>query len=309
MSKDLVSVLDFSIKEIETLFQEAARLKKDGKKAVSRLSGKTLAIILQKPSTRTTVSFASGMAQLGGTPLILNSQDLQIKRGESLADTARTFSLYADGIMIRANKQSDIEELAEHASIPVINGLSDKEHPCQILSDIFTIYEMKCRSSMDGLKKIKIAYVGDGNNVSHSLILIAAHLGMEIAVGSPKNYEPEKEFIEKGLEAAKASGGKISVVSDPMAAVSGADVIYTDVWASMGKDEEREQRKQIFMPYQVNDALLKAAKPDAKVMHCLPAHRGEEITASVMEGPQSVIFEQAGNRLHVQKAILLKLLS
>lgn len=307
--KDLVSILDFSREDIFLLFKEAARLKKEGKHGEAKsLAGKTLALIMQKPSTRTTVSFAAGMAQLGGTPLILNSQELQIKRGESLADTARTLSLYVDGIMIRANKQDDIEELAKHAGIPVINGLSDKEHPCQILSDIFTICEIRANGKIEDLKGMKLAYLGDGNNVAHSLILAAVLLGMDISVASPKGYEPEKEFVQKGLDAAKTSGGKVTVLHDPVKAAAGADVLYTDVWASMGKDEERENRKQIFMPYQVNAALLAAASKDANVMHCLPAHRGEEITDEVMESPKSVIFEQAGNRLHVQKAILLKLL-
>ena len=309
-SQDLVSVLDFSYEEVASLFNAAARLKKEGKSSKEKtLSGKTLAIILQKPSTRTTVSFAAGMAQLGGTPLILNSQDLQLKRGESLADTARTLSGYVDGVMIRAYKQEDIAELAGHASIPIINGLSDQEHPCQILSDLFTIFELKNCKNLGDLKRIKIAYVGDGNNVAHSLILIAALLGMKIAVASPKNYEPEKDMVKKGEDLAKERGAKIEVTQDPKSAVAGADIVYTDVWASMGKDEEREHRKQLFMPYQVNAELLAAASPGARVMHCLPAHRGEEITEELMEGPQSIIFLQAENRLHVQKAILLKLLA
>ena len=307
--KDLVSILDLSKEAISLLFKEAARLKKEGKQGGAQsLEGKTLALIMQKPSTRTTVSFAAGMAQMGGTPLILNSQELQIKRGESLADTARTLSQYVDGIMIRANKHNDIEELARFASIPVINGLSDKEHPCQILTDIFTLYEILGAKKIEDLKGLKIAYVGDGNNVTHSLILAAGLLGLEIAVASPKGYEPEKEFVQKGLKAALESGGKISVLANPSEAAAEADVIYTDVWTSMGKDEEREQRKQIFMPYQVNAALLAQAKKDVKVMHCLPAHRGEEITDEVMESPKSIIFSQAGNRLHIQKAILLYLL-
>ncbi|OGR86893.1 MAG: ornithine carbamoyltransferase [Elusimicrobia bacterium RIFCSPLOWO2_01_FULL_60_11] len=298
--KDFLSVLDFSKEEVSVLFKEAARLKKEGKQGgAGSLAGRTLALIMQKPSTRTTVSFAAGMAQLGGTPLILNSQELQLKRGESLSDTARTLSQYVDGIMIRANKQDEIEELARFASIPVINGLSDKEHPCQILSDIFTLWEARAGGKIEGLKGMKIAYLGDGNNVAHSLILAASLLGMEISVASPKGYEPEKEFVQKG---------KVTVLADPLKAAAGADVLYTDVWASMGKDEEREKRKEIFMPYQVNAALLAAASKDARVMHCLPAHRGEEITEEVMEGRQSIIFEQAGNRLHVQKAILLYLL-
>ena len=307
--KDLVSVADFSREEIFSLFKEAARLKSRISNGKKPLSGKTLAILLQKPSTRTTVSFSVGMAELGGFPLILNSQDLQMRRGESIADTARTLSLYVNAIMIRANKHEDVIELSKHAHIPVINGLSDKEHPCQVLGDIFTIFEKKKLKKAEDLKKVKITYLGDGNNIAHSLILAVAVLGMEIVICSPQNYEPEKEYIQKGLAIAKTTGARVSLVSDPMQGVSNADIIYTDVWASMGKDEEREHRKQIFMPYQVNPPLLAFSKPDVWIMHCLPAHRGEEITDEVLDGPRSIIFEQAENRLHVQKAILLYLLS
>ncbi len=309
--KDLVSVADFSVPEIAALFKSAIKMKaaKNKARAPKPLAGQTLAIILQKPSTRTTVSFSVGMAQLGGFPLILNSQDMQMRRGETLADTARTLSLFVDALMIRANRHEDIAELAKHASIPIINGLSDKEHPCQILGDLLTIYEQKKFKRIEDLKKIKIAYLGDGNNVAHSLILACAMFGMEIVVASPKNYEPEKEFVQKGNEVARSTGARIAVMADPMQAVAGADVIYTDVWASMGKEEEREHRKQIFMPYQLNAPLLAFCKPDVRVMHCLPAHRGEEITDEVLDGPRSVVFEQAENRLHIQKAILLRLLS
>ena len=308
--KDLVSVSDFSKEEIFSLFKKAAKLKDGGLTGNARpLSGKTLALILQKPSTRTTVSFAVGMAQLGGVPLILNSQDLQMRRGESISDTAKTLSLYVNAVMIRANRHEDVLELSKNSAIPVINGLSDKEHPCQVLGDIFTIFEKKKLRKPEDLKKIKIAYLGDGNNVAHSLILAAASLGMEIVVSTPKNYEPEKEFVQKGLAIAQTTGARISLASDPLAAVSNADVVYTDVWASMGKDEEREHRKQIFMPYQVNAPLLAFSKPDVLIMHCLPAHRGEEITDEVLDGPRSIVFEQAENRLHIQKAILLYLLS
>ncbi len=299
---------DFSEAEIAALMESSRQLKANRQKYVEALQGKSLAMIFQKPSTRTAVSFAVGMSQLGGHPLVLNNQDLQIKRGETMPDTARVLSRYVDGIMIRANKHEDVQDLAYWATVPVINGLTDKEHPCQVLSDLFTIVEKKCKTLAD-LKKLKIAYVGDGNNMAHSWILLAAMTGMEIAVGSPKSYDVEKEFIQRGEEIAKKTGARLSFETDPLKAAAGADIIYTDVWASMGKDEERDQRKQIFMPYQVNAKLLAAAKPDAIVMHCLPAHRGEEITEDVMEGPKSVIFDQAENRLHVQKAILLHLLS
>ncbi|OGR57142.1 MAG: ornithine carbamoyltransferase [Elusimicrobia bacterium RIFCSPLOWO2_02_FULL_39_32] len=310
MNKNFISLADFSKEEIFNILLEAKKLKNDKKNldTAKLLQGKTLALILQKPSTRTLVSFAAGMVQLGGNPLILNPQDLQLKRGETLTDTAKILSFYVDAIMIRANKHEEVEELAKYAAIPVINGLTDKEHPCQVLSDIFTILEQKKINSPEDLKQIKISYVGDGNNISHSLILAAAILGMEIVVSSPKNYVVEKEFVQKGLELGRESGAKISLITDPMAAVGNSDIIYTDVWASMGKEEEREHRKQIFKPYQVNVALLAFAKPQVLVMHCLPAHRGEEITDEVMDGPRSIIFEQAENRLHVQKAILLHLL-
>ncbi len=299
---------DFSEAEISALMESSRQLKANRKKYVEALQGKSLAMIFQKPSTRTAVSFAVGMSQMGGHPLVLNNQDLQIKRGETMPDTARVLSRYVDGIMIRANKHEDVQDLAHWASVPVINGLTDKEHPVQVLSDLFTIVEKKCKTLTD-LKKIKVAYVGDGNNMAHSWILLAAMMGMEISIGSPKSYDVEKEFIQRGEEIAKKTGARLSFETDPMKTAAGADIIYTDVWASMGKDEERDQRKQIFMPYQVNAKLLGAAKKDAIVMHCLPAHRGEEITEEVMEGPQSVIFDQAENRLHVQKAILLHLLS
>lgn len=307
--RDLVSLSDFSKKEIISILEQTKKLKKQKKSETKPLEGKTLAMIFQKPSTRTFVSFAAGMVQLGGFPLILNPQDLQMKRGETISDTAKILSRFVDGIMIRANRHEDVMDLAKFSTIPVINGLTDKEHPCQVLSDLFTICEQKKFDSFEKLKNIKITYLGDGNNVTHSLILAAAIFGMEIVVSSPKNYEPEKAFVQKGLEIAKETGAKISVITDPLQASSNADILYTDVWTSMGKDEEREHRKEIFKPYQINVSLLPFAKPDVLVMHCLPAHRGEEISEEVMDGPRSVVFEQAENRLHTQKAILLHLLS
>lgn len=300
---------DFSGAELLAVLDLARSVKANPKKYGDALEGKTLAMIFQKPSTRTSVSFAVGMFQLGGLALNLNNQDLQIKRGESMPDTARTLSRYVDAIMIRANKHEDVIDLAKWATIPVINGLTDKEHPCQALSDLLTIAEHKKLKSPQDFKKIKITYVGDGNNMAHSLMLMAALMGMEMVVSSPKNYEAEKEFVQKGEEIAKKTGARISLTENPTKAATGADVIYTDVWASMGKDEERDARKQIFMPYQVNAGLLSFAKPDVHVMHCLPAHRGEEITEEVLEGPRSILFDQAENRLHIQKAILLHLLS
>lgn len=309
--KDLISIADLTSGDIFSLLKEAKTLKelrKSGQEGDRPLTGKTLAMIFQKPSTRTTASFAAGMVQLGGFPLILNAQDMQIKRGESIADTAKTLSRFVDAIMIRANRHEDVEDLAKYASIPVINGLSDKEHPCQVLGDLLTVLEQKELSSIEDFRKIKLTYLGDGNNMTHSLMLAAAILGMEMTVSCPPRYEPEKEFTQKAQSLAKSSGAKILLQADPMAAVLNSDVIYTDVWASMGKDEERDHRKQIFMPYQINASLLAFAKPDVAVMHCLPAHRGEEITEEVIDGPRSVIFDQAENRLHIQKAILLRLM-
>ena len=309
IKKDLISILDFSKEEICNLLQSAKKLKSDRTLQSKSLTGKTLAMIFQKPSTRTSVSFAAGMVQLGGFPLILNPQDLQMKRGESIEDTAKIMSRFVDGIMIRANKHEDVLDLGKHSTIPIINGLTDKEHPCQVLADLLTIYEQKNLTEPSDLKNIKLTYLGDGNNMAHSLMLAAALLGMEMVVSSPKNYEPEKEYLQKSLTIAKTSGAKISIINDPMSAVANADILYTDVWASMGKDEEREHRKQIFMPYQINISLLPFANPDAQIMHCLPAHRGEEITEEIIDGPRSIVLDQAENRLHIQKAILLYLLA
>jgi ornithine carbamoyltransferase len=305
--KDLVSIADFSKNQIHDLIKTTYEFKASPN-GFKPLQGMTLAMIFQKPSTRTTVSFAVGTTQLGGHPLVLNSQDLQMKRGETLVDTAKTLSVFVNGIMIRANRHEDVLELAKHASIPVINGLTDKEHPCQVLADIFTILEQKKLKSPEGLKKMKLCYLGDGNNVAQSLMLAAAILGMEMVVASPKGYEPETEYMKKAQMLAKESGARISVNADPLAAVEKADIIYTDVWTSMGKEEEREQRKSIFMSYQVNEPLLAFAKPDVMVMHCLPAHRDEEITEEVIDGRHSIVFPQAENRLHMQKAILADLL-
>ena len=308
--KDLVSIADLSGEDIFALVRQAENLKERRKAGLEDkpLAGKTLAMIMQKPSTRTTVSFAAGMVQLGGFPLLLNAQDMQIKRGETIADTAKTLSRFVDGIMIRANRHEDVEELARSATIPVINGLSDKEHPCQVLGDLLTILEHKGIARAEDFRKIKLTYLGDGNNMCHSLLLAAATLGMEMTASCPPRYEPEKEFVQKAQSIAKSTGARIQLQSDPMAAVLNSDVLYTDVWASMGKDEERDHRKQIFMPYQINASLLAFAKPEVSVMHCLPAHRGEEISEEVLDGPRSIIFDQAENRLHIQKAILLRLM-
>jgi len=307
VKKDLLSIEDLTQVEIVSLL-ESTRALKAQRGPVRDLQGKSLGMIFQKPSTRTAVSFAVAMYELGGLPLFLNAQDLQLKRGESLGDTAKTLSRYLSGIMIRANKHSEVEELAKHATLPVINGLTDKEHPCQVLGDLFTILEVFKLKDPRQLKNYRVAYVGDGNNVAQSWMLAAGLLGMELVVCSPEGYLPEKEFIARASAVCGKSGGKVLYEKDPKTAVAGAAVIYTDVWASMGKDEEHDRRKQVFSSYQVNETLLQNAGKNAVVMHCLPAHRGEEITDGVMDGPRSVVFDQAENRLHVQKAVLLQYL-
>jgi ornithine carbamoyltransferase len=267
------------------------------------LSGKTLGLFFEKPSTRTRVSFEAGMNQLGGQSIFLSVADIQMRRGETVADTARVLSRYLDGLVIRCHEHRTVEEWARNATIPVINGLTDLHHPCQVLSDLFTIREKKRR-----WKGIKIAYVGDGNNVANSLIEGAAIMGLAISVACPQGYEPDASIVAWARARAERTGVVIEVVQDPYIAVKGADVLYTDVWTSMGRENEEAQRTDALRPYQLNGRLVAAADPDAIVMHCLPAHRGQEITADVLDGPQSVVLDQAENRLHVQKAMLIKLL-
>jgi len=261
-------------------------------------------MIFTKPSTRTRVSFEVAMWQLGGYGLFLSAQELQLRRGETIADTARVLSRYVDGIMIRTFDHRDVEDLARYGTVPVINGLTDLLHPCQVLADYFTVYEKKGRT-----KGLKMVYVGDGNNVAHSLMFGGAKVGMNVTVACPPGYEPLSHIVELAREDARATGATIEVTHDPVDAVRGADVIYTDVWASMGQEAEHEKKAQALAGFQVNEALVKAAgKEDVMVMHCLPAHRGEEITDEVMDGPHSVVFDEAENRLHVQKAILVLLM-
>ncbi|MED5073521.1 ornithine carbamoyltransferase [Anoxybacillus geothermalis] len=303
--RDFLTLLDFSTEEILDLLALAADLKAKQKAGVSYtpLSGKTMAMIFEKPSTRTRVSFEVGMIQLGGQAMYLNGNDLQLGRGETIADTARVLSQYVDVIMIRTFAHQKVEELAEYASVPVINGLTDDDHPCQALADLLTIYEVK--KTFQG---VKLAYVGDGNNVANALLVAAAKVGMDVAIACPPGYEPKKEYVEEACRIGEKTGATVVVTHDPLVAVAGADAIYTDVWTSMGQESESAERLQVFQPYQVNEELVKAAKPDYLFLHCLPAHRGEEVTAGVMDGPNSVVFEQAGNRLHAQKAILLSVL-
>lgn len=303
--RDFLTLLDFSTEEILDLLALAADLKAKQKAGVSYtpLSGKTMAMIFEKPSTRTRVSFEVGMIQLGGQAMYLNGNDLQLGRGETIADTARVLSQYVDVIMIRTFAHQKVEELAEYASVPVINGLTDDDHPCQALADLLTIYEVK--KTFQG---VKLAYVGDGNNVANALLAAAAKVGMDIAIACPPGYEPKAEYVEAARQIGEKTGATVVVTHDPLEAVAGADAIYTDVWTSMGQESESAERLKVFQPYQVNEELVKAAKPDYLFLHCLPAHRGEEVTAGVMDGPNSVVFEQAGNRLHAQKAILLSVL-
>ncbi|WP_334109554.1 ornithine carbamoyltransferase [Thermodesulfitimonas autotrophica] len=297
--RDFLSIGDVTGEEIRAMIDIARELKEARYRGDRHTlcEGKTLAMIFQKPSTRTRVSFEVAMYQLGGYALCLNAQDLQLGRGETIADTARVLSRYVDGIMIRTFSQEDVVALAEAATIPVINGLTDWEHPCQILADLMTILEAKGR--FEGLK---VAWVGDGNNVCHSLLLAAPRVRMDIAVATPPGYEPHPEIVAAAKEA--AAGSKVEVLNDPVEAVREADVVVTDVWASMGQEAEHTERVRIFRPYQVNASLLRHARPDCIFLHCLPAHRGEEVADEVIDGPASRVWDEAENRLHVQKALL-----
>jgi len=298
MKKDLLSVYDLDRADFKIIFDKAAKLKRMLKAGefYMPLKGKTLGMIFDKSSTRTRISFEVGMFQLGGIALFLSSRDTQIGRGETIPDTARIMSRYLDGIMIRTYAQEAVEEFARYATIPVINGLTDLLHPCQILSDLFTIMEKK--GTYEGLK---ITYIGDGNNVAHSWLNAAARLPFRLALACPENYAPNPFIFKRASQEAEKG---VTLCLKPEEAVADADVIYTDVWASMGQEAEKEERAKIFKTYQVNKKLLESAKKDAIVMHCLPAHRDEEITAEVIDGPQSVVMDQAENRLHVQKAIM-----
>ncbi|NLI57132.1 MAG: ornithine carbamoyltransferase [Clostridium sp.] len=303
--KHLTSLHHLKTEDIENIFNLAEKLKKQLKEGIPHkiLAGKTLGMIFTKSSTRTRVSFEVGMYQLGGYPLFLSSNDIQLGRGETIHDTAQVLSRYVDGIMIRTFKQSDVDDLAKYGSIPVINGLTDLMHPCQILADLFTVYEHK-----KTLKGLKLAYVGDGNNIAHSLLHGCAKTGMDIYVASPKGYQCSSEIVEEALEDAKVSGSNIVLTEDPVEAITDADVVYTDTWISMGQEDEKEERIKTFMPYQVNSSLFSKAKEDAIFLHCLPAYRDFEVTEDVIDGPNSVVFDEAENRLHVQKAVMALLM-
>jgi len=302
MKLDVISILDLK-DDLEDVIASAMRLKGGALKDAFPLKGKTLAMIFEKSSTRTRVSFEAGMAQLGGHALNLSPKELQLGRGETIADTAKVLSRYVDGIMYRAFDHKMMLDLAKNATVPVINALDDVEHPCQTVADLMTVLEHKKR-----FKGVKLAYVGDGNNVCNSLMLGSAIVGMDFVSANPEGYGPDKGLAKKAGEMAKKEGSSFELSSDPKVAVKSADVIYTDTWVSMGMEEEAKERLKVFQPYQVNSALVKKAKKDCIVMHCLPAHRGQEITDEVMDGPNGVIFDQAENRMHTEKAILLMLI-
>ncbi|MFA5112956.1 MAG: ornithine carbamoyltransferase [Candidatus Margulisiibacteriota bacterium] len=304
--KDFLSIHDLTAREVVQILDLAADLKDKQKKQVKHeyLWAKSLAMIFEKPSTRTRVSFEIGIWQLGGLGINLDQEATGLGTRESIPDVARTLSRFADAILIRTFAHAKVIELAKYASVPVINALSDESHPCQALSDVFTIIEKKGHD----LKKLKLAYIGDGNNVCNSLMYAAAKVGLNMAIATPPGYEPAEAVTAKALTDAKKAGVELAILNDPVVAAKDADIIYTDVWASMGQESEAQKRAGIFSYYQVNKELVKLAKPDYIFMHCLPAHRGQEVTEEVIESKNSVVFDQAENRLHVQKAILVKLL-
>ena len=305
--RDLLSIHDLSVEEVEAILALAEELKAMQKAGIEHrvLAGKTLGMIFEKSSTRTRVSFETGMFQLGGQALFLSNRDLQIGRGEPIKDTARVLSRYLDGVMIRTFEHEKVEEFAKYADIPVINALTDLLHPCQALTDLLTIREHKGKN----LKGLKMAYVGDGNNMTHSLMYAAAKTGMNFVAATPADYALDEGVTQRAQEDAKETGASIALVTDPFAAAKDADILVTDTWASMGQEAEHEERKKIFAPYQINGDLLAAADKRAIVMHCLPAYRGEEITDDVMEAFADVIFDEAENRLHTQKAIMALLMA
>ncbi len=299
--RDFLNLMDFTPQELRYLLDLAIELKRKQKagEMYQPLKGKTLGMIFEKSSTRTRVSFEVGMYQLGGHALFLSKNDIQMGRGETIRDTAQVMSRYLDGMIIRTFGHRNVVELARGATIPVINALSDQSHPCQAMADYQTALEIKGR-----LEGLKVAYIGDGNNVLHSLMMGASKLGMHFASASPEGYEPDADIVKQSREVAAETGSRIDVYRDPREAIENADIVYTDVWASMGFEEEQQERERAFAPYQVNEELTKHAKTDYLFMHCLPAHRGEEVSEGVIDGPHSVIFDEAENRLHAQKAIM-----
>ncbi len=304
--KHFISIHDITQEEFHTLLDLSIKLKKETKAGITHpiLKGKTLGMIFTKSSTRTRISFEVGMFQLGGHPLFLNANDMQLGRGESIYDTANVMSRFVDGIMIRTFAHQDVLDLAKYGSVPVINALTDHLHPCQAMADLMTVYEHKGR-----LEGLKLAYVGDGNNVAHSLLYACAKAGMHMSVATPKGYECAQEVVENAKDDAKKTGAQIFTTHDPVAAIQGADVVCTDTWTSMGQEAEKAERVKIFRDYQVNADLFAKSKEDSIFIHCLPAYRGYEVTEDVIDGPRSVIFDEAENRLHAQKAILATLMA
>ena len=304
--KHFIDINEVSADEIMELLDLASALKKKSKDGVAYqpLAGKVLAMIFTKSSTRTRASFEAGMYQLGGHPMVMSAADLQMGRGEPICDTARVLSRYADGIMIRTYAHEDVEGLARYGTIPVINGLTDDVHPCQILADLMTIIEYKGR-----LKGIKLAYIGDGNNVANTLLQACPKMGVDIAVATPAKYACRQKYVDQAYGAAALTGASVSISNDPAEAIESADVVYTDTWVSMGDEKDRDERISHFKGYEVDAGLMAKAKPGAIFLHCLPAYRGLEVSEEVIEGPASVVFDEAENRLHTQKAVLVKLMS
>ena len=304
--KDFISLHELTSNEIKELLELSINMKKDLKKGIQHkiLKGKTLGMIFSKSSTRTRVSFEVGMTQLGGYPLFLSANDIQLGRGETIYDTAKVLERYLDGIMIRTFSHDDVVELAQHANIPVINALTDLLHPCQVLADLQTIYEKK-----GTFKNLKFTYIGDGNNMAHSIMYGCGKMGIDCSIACPDGYMPNQQVVDNAKEDFQKSGADLVITNDAKEAIKDADIVYTDTWVSMGQENEKQERQKIFMPYQVNKELFLFAKEDALFMHCLPAYRGFEVTSDIIDGKNSVIFDEAENRLHAQKAIMATLMS
>jgi len=300
MARNYLSVDDLVPAELIAILELSERLKADPAAYADRMRGRSVALVFEKPSTRTRVSFEVGVAELGAHPLVISSSDLQLGRGETIEDTGRVFSRYVDAIVLRTFEQERLELLASAATVPVINALSDFEHPCQALADLFTV-----RERLGGLEGRTLSYLGDGNNVAHSLLLAGAKAGMRVRVAAPPGFEPIPQVVNRAAEIASETGGAVEVLHDPIDAARDADVLYTDVWASMGQEAETDERELVFRSYQIDEKLVGTASPDVVVLHCLPAHRGMEITDEVIDGPRSAVWDQAENRLHTQKALLL----
>lgn len=303
--KHLISIHDITCEEFNQILALAQKLKRETKEGKTHhiLKGKTLGMIFTKSSTRTRISFEVGMYQLGGHPMFLSANDMQLGRGESIYDTANVMSRFVDGIMIRTYAHQDVLDLAKYGSVPVINGLTDLLHPCQALADLLTVYEHKGK-----LRGLKLAYVGDGNNVAHSLLYACAKAGMDMSVATPRGYECNEEVVANAKDDAKETGAEIIITNDPVEAVTGADVVCTDTWVSMGQEAEKAERVKVFKDYQVNSELFGKSKEDSIFIHCLPAYRGYEVTEDVIDGPRSVVFDEAENRLHAQKAVMALLM-